>query len=199
MGIERVVFGFLNGLTGSTGVIDSLLKLIAGEFIIILIVLGIVLSILITSSWRTRIYYASLTTLSVIISRGIITPIIRFFFHRPRPFVELGFEPLMDHAVTGSFPSGHMAFAFPLALVYWMLTRSRKLGILAIIGVLLMGAGRIIVGVHWPLDIIGGIFVGTAGFVGARLLIDKHFPTVNKKKEKRQKKERKRPEVNLID
>lgn len=41
---------------------------------------------------------------AAILSRGVFTEIIRFVWHRDRPFVEQNFIPLVPHADSASFP-----------------------------------------------------------------------------------------------
>lgn len=109
--------------------------------------------------WRRRVYLFSEGTLAIILARGVVTSIIKFFYYHPRPFDALGFVPLIPES-GASFPSGHMAWFFALAVVVWCANRSW--GIWFFILSLLMGVARIYVGVHWPLDILGGIAMGIA-------------------------------------
>ncbi len=100
----------------------------------------------------------SAAAISAIISRGIITEIIRLFYHRPRPFIAENFLPLVNHEAIGSFPSGHMTFAWAVtAAVYFY---NKKLAAALAVASLIMGIARIYVGVHWPSDILGGMVIG---------------------------------------
>jgi len=60
----------------------------------------------------------------------------------------------------GSFPSGHTTTAFTLIAVFAAYLRSNA--VLAVLLLLagLVGVSRIAVGVHWPLDVCGGAFLG---------------------------------------
>ncbi len=73
----------------------------------------------------------------------------------PRPFVVGHFTPLIPHKLSHGFPSDHVlwsaataAIIFPsnkyLSLILWLLT-------------VLVGASRVYVGVHHPIDIVGSI------------------------------------------
>ncbi|MEK7566777.1 MAG: phosphatase PAP2 family protein [Patescibacteria group bacterium] len=96
---------------------------------------------------------------SGVLSRFIIADAIRFFYDRPRPFEVLdGVYQLIGHSGGGSFPSGHATFFFALAgavFIYY-----RKWGILFYLLALAMGISRVIAGVHWPSDILGGAVIG---------------------------------------
>jgi undecaprenyl-diphosphatase len=98
----------------------------------------------------------------------LLTEIVRFFYHSPRPFSVLGFVPLISE-VGWSFPSGHMAWFFALSLVVWYLNRTWGWWFFALS--VLMGVARIYVGVHWPLDIVAGAVVGLASAWFVRWLL----------------------------
>jgi membrane-associated phospholipid phosphatase len=71
-----------------------------------------------------------------------------------------------------SFPSGHTAAVFTLAavLVLWSRVRvSAKIAIMLL--ATLVGISRIAVGVHWPMDVLGGAVAGWLAAVGALWLV----------------------------
>ena len=166
------IFHFINGLAGKFRLLDWLGIFLAEYFGYFLVLLFLIL-LLKEKNWRSRIYFFSLTALSLILSRGIITEFIRFIFPRQRPFEVLGIQPLISHPAGGSLPSGHAAFYFALALAVFYMSASggRKWGWRFLIAALIMGIARIFVGVHWPLDIVVGAAVGLgSAFVVRRLL-----------------------------
>ena len=95
---------------------------------------------------------------AVILSRLVIVELIRFLWHRDRPFVEYEFTPLIAHNPAASFPSAHAAFDFALASVVY--AYNRKLGILFFAGSALVAFSRVFAGVHWFSDILAGAFIG---------------------------------------
>jgi undecaprenyl-diphosphatase len=65
---------------------------------------------------------------------------------------------LTAESLNSSFPSGHSTFAFALAFsIFWY---DKKSGIIFIILAILVALGRVLVGVHYPLDILFGALLG---------------------------------------
>src|SRR3989338_1405920 len=93
-----------------------------------------------------------------IISRFIFTEIIRYFHDKPRPFEIDGSIPLILHEVGKSFPSGPAAFFFAIAATLFIY--NRRCGIVFFVGAILMGIGRALAHIHWPIDILGGAVIG---------------------------------------
>ncbi len=158
---DASVFSFLFGLAHKNQFLDWFLVFLGKDLIFIL---GIVFVILVLreKDWRRRFYFSALALISVILSRGIITPLIQFYYDKPRPFTILDIQSLINHAATPSFPSGHITFIVPIALTVWFI--NRRVGIWFIISAILIGLARISAGIHWPSDILGGIVVGTLSF-----------------------------------
>lgn len=158
MSFDFILFKFLFNLANHNKFFDWLIIFFASYLAYLLAIIAVILLFTKEKDWRRRIHIFSVFALAAILSRGLITEIIRFFYSRPRPFLALNISPLINHEVSHSFPSGHMAFYFVLALAVFFLL-SRKWGWFFIAGVILMGLARIIAGVHWPQDIIGGIAI----------------------------------------
>lgn len=92
-------------------------------------------------------------------------------FCRPRPSSGLGgFAALAEIPDAFSFPSGHSAAAFGVAVAL-----SGEGGTLALL-VLALAVGisisRIYLGAHYPLDVAAGVLVGSGSGLAARLLVD---------------------------
>ena len=89
----------------------------------------------------------------------LLNHLLGIFFVRLRPFVVYPeiyrlndfFASPQDY----SFPSDHTAIAFVMGLIVFI--DWRKFGIILLILSLFVGLSRIFVGVHYPLDILGGI------------------------------------------
>jgi len=164
MSFDQSIFEALYALAGKSQLLDFAGIFFASYLPYLLLVLFFVF-LLRERRWKVRFYNFVFVALAVILSRGLFAEIIRFFYYRPRPPVILSIEPLIDLSSSGSFPSGHATIFFALAGAMFLL--NRRWGLWFFGGAILIGIARIFVGVHWPLDIVGGLVVGflSAGIV----------------------------------
>ena len=88
----------------------------------------------------------------------LITKMIRISFKRDRPFVKLKIKHYIQHEKDSSFPSMHAMSAFSIATAIYL--ANPIMGCIAYIIAILTGISRIIVGVHFPLDVICGGGIG---------------------------------------
>lgn len=83
---------------------------------------------------------------------------------RARPHEILTGVVNLDYAVRGpGFPSGHMALATALAFVVGRYVPVKVRWLLAF-GVVMVGLSRLYLGIHAPLDIVGGFAIGWAAY-----------------------------------
>lgn len=102
------------------------------------------------------------TVLSAFVALAI-SEILKYIIQSPRPSdITLG---LLGGAEGASFPSSHTSAAMAIACSYWF--RSRLLGAVCVFLAALVGFGRVLGGVHYPLDILVGLIVGlgSASFI----------------------------------
>ena len=115
----------------------------------------------------------------VLISAGVSyfsAFILKNIFRIGRPdMLNVDFTPLMKLTNYG-FPSGHASFYSALAVSMFFV--SRRAGIFLGLIALVVGAARILAGVHTPLDIIGGFLLGTL----VAVVIDFTAQTIAKKR-----------------
>ncbi len=150
------LFQLIYGLSHRIFLLDDL-GIFCAQYLPYLLVLIFFILVFYEKGWRRKWYIFSEAAIAVILSRGFLTETIRFFYNHPRPFDVLGFAPLISESGS-SFPSAHAALFFALAMVVFY--RNRKWGIWFLIWAFVNGIARIYVGVHWPLDILGGAVIG---------------------------------------
>lgn len=167
MHYDQLIFSALHALANQAAVLDWLL-VVAAKYLPYLLVFGALIALFREREWRTRAYLGAAMVLAAVLSRGILTEAVRFFYDRPRPYEALSFEPLLTNG-SGAFPSGHMAFLFALGVALFFYNRKWGAWFLALSA--LAGLARIAAGVHWPSDILGGAIIGIiSGFLAWRLV-----------------------------
>ena len=122
-----------------------------GTYGLVWLVIGLVLAVV----WR-RVLPFAVVVLAVASADGIAT-VLKAAIGENRPSDK---SSLLTIPHSHSFPSGHTAVAFAAATVLtWLVPRAAP-AFFAL--ALAIGYSRIYVGVHWPLDVIGGAVIGTA-------------------------------------
>jgi undecaprenyl-diphosphatase len=86
--------------------------------------------------------------------------VISHLWERPRPFTAHPHDAHLFVAASHdpSFPSDHATAAFAIAVSIWL--RHRRAGWLALALATLVSVSRVVVGVHYPSDAVGGAALG---------------------------------------
>lgn len=107
-----------------------------------------------TETRRTLVYAGLVAAVALLINQ-----LIGLAWHHPRPF-EIGLgHTLTTHSPETSFPSDHATVFFSITLALLLKPGLRAWGLALVPVSLLVAWSRIWLGVHFPLDMLGSLFV----------------------------------------
>ena len=164
--MNQIIFSFLNNFALQNHWLDTLVIFCATYLPFWLV--AILVSYYLYKFFRKGEFsFYKLKAVSVIILSAFavwgISQIINFLYYSPRPFwFNDNINLLFTHGNVDSFPSGHTTFFFTLALMGYYYHPKWLFNSL-LIGAFLIGLARVVTGVHWPLDIVGGILLSIIG------------------------------------
>ena len=134
------------------------------------VTLGVVVSIASIFVWRRGQRRLAVFLVVTVVGGGLVDSVVKILVDRPRPVVD---HPVIT-AFGKSFPSGHAMSsivtygALLLALLPVLPGRRRVAAIVVTVGlVLAIGCSRLILGVHFLTDVIGGYVLGLAWLFAA--------------------------------
>ncbi len=139
--------------------------------------------------WAKRKWYLLPFFISAVVFNTLLVQVCKkLILHGMlRPYAAIGEKELI-HVVEGvklhsmnSFPSGHTATAFALALIICLLSRQRYWLLLSLTAALLAGYSRIYLAQHFPMDVGAGIIAAVIA-VGAAILVQQKFQQMREKR-----------------
>jgi len=176
LGMDVLIFQFINGFAAKWWPFDWL-GIFLADYAPYFLVLLTIYFLLKEKGRVKRIYFFSLAELSIILSRGIITELIRFLYNRQRPFEVLSIQTLISQDPGGSLPSGHATAFFALFLALYYFAKQNNWNLKPVwwsLGIVLaMGIARIFIGVHWPSDVLAGAAIGLLSAFIIKFLLPK--------------------------
>jgi undecaprenyl-diphosphatase len=158
MQLDVQLFHLLNNLAGQSRFLDGTFVFLAEYLPYVLIVVLLALVFFSQYPNRKKLEILLVAGVSGVIARFGVTELIRFFYPRPRPFITL---PEIHRLLTEnswSFPSGHATFFFALSTAVYLY--NKKWGVFFFAATILMTISRVIAGVHYPSDVLGGAIIG---------------------------------------
>jgi undecaprenyl-diphosphatase len=130
----------------------------------------IIIGLLAIALWRWWGWGAALAMSAASVVSVFTSEQLKQFFARPRPDL----VPHLENITSAAYPSGHSTNAAVVYVLFIMLVpQARRPGwkIAAGVMILLTGLSRIMLGVHWPTDVIGGWMLGIAFAVSTGAII----------------------------
>ncbi|TMI12285.1 phosphatase PAP2 family protein [Candidatus Bathyarchaeota archaeon] len=103
---------------------------------------------------------SSLILAVAMVTAMALTDVLKTVFNLPRPFQvpSLGISARGELPTNPGFPSGHTTNAFTVATVIW--SRYPAWRIPFIVLAISTGVSMVILGLHFPSDVLGGVFLG---------------------------------------
>ena len=158
-GLDLHLFQVINGDL-SNAVFDSLMPFITdpGPFVIPLTLIGV--GLLVWGGWKGRLLVVM--ALLLLIVSNAVSEQLKQLFQRPRPCLALETVRLLVGCskTNFSFPSSHASNITAQALLFAFFYRPIAAPLFVVAAA--VGYSRVYVGVHYPLDVVGGILVGLA-------------------------------------
>ena len=161
--IDASLLIWLNGLSGSVKIFDDLMRVIASDYL-----MPLVLSLSMFGLWfsgktpfqRMTYQLTTLMGISALLISNAVVWLINSLWHRPRPFLDHSDElNLLFYSPTDpSFPANPVAICFAVATAAWVV--NRQFGWWLFAAGSLYGFSRVYAGVFYPTDIVAGALVG---------------------------------------
>jgi undecaprenyl-diphosphatase len=188
VGWDRALFRWINGLAGHWALMDRFFSGVADDYFMIVTMCLVLVAMWFGTRNQLERQNNQLAVVAAMTSLGLATGMVAlanlFFvkhsvlagtglhelFNRPRPFmVEPSVNLLFYRPTDPSFPSNMAAVVFGLAMAVWV--KNRKVGYWLLGMASLACFARGYVGIHYPLDILGGALFGAAGTALAYFLL----------------------------
>lgn len=148
------LFRWMNGLSRYTGEPLWANITLFGEGLLAVALLAPI------ARWRRDIAWSLLLAalLAPLIVHGL-----KELFDMPRPALVLSpsdFRVIGPRLSVVSFPSGHATTITLFATILALHLHRRYLYLILLLAVMLVGLSRVVVGAHWPMDVLGGMVLG---------------------------------------
>ncbi|MCH2307174.1 MAG: phosphatase PAP2 family protein [SAR202 cluster bacterium] len=181
MELDQKLFIWINSFAGKSSIVDNLASILCSDHFF-----PVLLSLLLLGLWfgsnnlKNRVIYQKCVFISFIglAIANLNVALVNFIFFRDRPFNNHEVTLLFYEPTDSSFPSNAIAATTALACGIWI--ANKRLGSISFGAVLIFGFIRIFSGIHYPIDILGGLLIGILSTVVARYIIKLLDPIVMK-------------------
>ena len=159
--LDEVIFLWVNGWAGKFTALDEVMRLIASDYLV-----PVTLALILFALWfagtdletRERYQIGILVAVFAVALANSSIEVLNNFYFRDRPFLNHEVELLFYRPTDSSFPSNSAAAAFAITGSVGLF--HRRLAIVIVSLAALYAFSRVYVGVHYPLDVLGGAVFG---------------------------------------
>lgn len=102
----------------------------------------------------------------------VLVYILNHVYFDPRPFVVGNFTPLVPHIPDNGFPSDHTVLTALIASIVYPFSRKWSFWLFALMVV--VAVSRVYVGIHHPIDVIGGALIAIVMTATGCLLVRRY-------------------------
>lgn len=165
--MNEQIFNLFYGLTHTNPALDAVISFVAVQYGIV--ILAALLIYLFEHDDKKKGVGDLVVVLASASSAWFFAHFLKNIFHTLRPFDALSWVKPLVIENGYAFPSGHATFFMALASSLWFY--HKRLAIFFGLSAVLIGFARIASGIHWPIDILGGLLFGYVIGTGAYYLI----------------------------
>ncbi len=131
-----------------------ILGTVAAKYVLYIFPLFLVYQFIMHKERRALVLVTVITLIAIL---GLNT-LFDHFLMVNRPFVDGLVQNQLPHAATNSFPSTHAAITSAVAFCF-LYQKLRRIGYVLLALALFVSWGRVCMGLHYPLDIVGGFAI----------------------------------------
>lgn len=154
--MNQTIFNLFYALAHQSPTFDAIISFIAVQYgLIILVALFIYLF---EHEDKKKGVKDLFVVLASAVTAWFLAHFLKNMFHTLRPFAALSWVRPLVLESGYAFPSGHATFFMALASALWFY--HKRLAVFFGLSAVLIGLARISAGIHWPVDILGGLALG---------------------------------------
>jgi undecaprenyl-diphosphatase len=145
--------------------------------------IGLILTLLTVSIFRKSklIRQRAYILATVFVLSAITSFVLKTTIYRERPFIKYPYIEKLSDGGNSSFPSGHTLEAFAMATAFAFTMCNRKIAIVIFSWAILVAYSRMLLGVHYPSDVLAGMVVGILIGWSVTQLTKKYFFSYERK------------------
>jgi undecaprenyl-diphosphatase len=178
MSLDVTVFQWLNGLAGHFEPFDQVVRLLVGDHLLPVLSVTSLIWLWLAGTdrdERVRFQRGALDGLLALGLASLLSSLLALILGRGRPFLDLQDVEMLFYAPTDySFPAHSVAVIVALGIA--VRVAHKRISNAVLTAGIVMGLARVIAGVQWPSDVLGGMVIGVIAGLSARWLLGKLGP-----------------------